>query len=400
MTHAAPSPIELSAAPRRPRAPWRSWSLLVLLAITACGCGDSGNPRQLDDEYGRQSGIGGRASVNGTAVFAKMWEEAGFEVIPRTALTPALDQVDTVVWFPDDLDPPTEPVRRRFEDWLQRGHNRTLIYVGRDYDAAPSYYRRMISEVAPEQRDDYRERLAAAEVRALENHRTSESACPWFAFKPTKETVRPKKLLGVWSAGIASDKTEIPLADELTVKGSDEVLLGAENRVIAAAIQRGDFGDGQIIVVQNGSFLLNLPLVNHEHRRLARTVISEVENPVHHSFFHFGSDEPSQRVLFLASGSGGPPIRDQEPQTRPPTLGDYPPPLSDILYHGVAVAVIAIFVGWPIFGRPRQLPTTATADFGQHVDAVADLLRRAKDDAYCDGKIAEWFKREANSPPK
>ena len=49
-----------------------------------------------------------------------------------------------------------------------------------------------------------------------------------------------------------------------------EALLATEDDVdIVTRVTRRSWHGGQIVVVANGSFLLNLPLVNHEHRKLA-----------------------------------------------------------------------------------------------------------------------------------
>ncbi len=131
--------------------------------------------------------------------------------------------------------------------------------------------------------------------------------------------------------------------------------------------QRLTSDDGQLITVANGSFLLNLPLVNHEHRKLAGRLIETVGK--------------SSRVVFLESDPGGPPV--DPPATDGSLWRMFDAwPLSVILLHFGVLGVIFCFARWPIFGRPRPLPAEILVDFGKHVAAVGELLRRSKDRDY------------------
>ncbi len=56
-----------------------------LLAILLAGCS-----RDIDVAYGRREGFGATASVNGTAVLAKMFEQAGHQVFSWQSLSPRL----------------------------------------------------------------------------------------------------------------------------------------------------------------------------------------------------------------------------------------------------------------------------------------------------------------------
>ncbi len=135
----------------------------------------------------------------------------------------------------------------------------------------------------------------------------------------------------------------------------------------AAANDWSDNGS-KLIVVANGSFLLNEPLVNHEHRKLAGKLIESV------------GDEPG-RLVFLESGPGGPPVDPPGGGSALARLfGAWP--LNVILLHLAVLGIIFCFARWPIFGRPTNPPAESTSDFGKHVDAVSELLRRSHDRAY------------------
>jgi len=130
--------------------------------------------------------------------------------------------------------------------------------------------------------------------------------------------------------------------------------------------------------VANGSFLLNLPLVNHEHRKLAAKLIGEVP--------------PGKNVVFSESGPGSPPIRDKDPVDAMPTGWEMFNiwPTNWILLHLAIVGVIFCFSRWPIFGLPKEGPAASNSDFGRHIDALGDLLKRSHDRSYAMSRILNY----------
>lgn len=386
---------------------FRRWTaaLIACCVPLVCGCGEPEAPVDVNVEYGRQRGRVHGDSLNGTAAIAGMFAQAGHEVSARSALSPAIEQADVIVWFPDDFRPPRPEARLWFEDWLRSGFGRTLVYVGRDYDCEPLYWQKAIAKAPPEQREDLRRRLEAAKVRVAatrffedvkqgpEPRREQPADDGWFQLTRTA-TLLPdagdanadvrSALQGEWSETVDVAKTEIELNDRLTVAESDELLLHTDDSAIVTRVHRPQFGDGEVLVVQNGSFLLNLALVNREHRRLAAELIDAVEA-------QSGRDCD---VVFLESDEGGPRVHKNDPKVQPPTEADYPPPISDMLYHAIALAIVVTLGSWPIFGRPRRLAAAPLSDFGQHVESLGDLLRRSRDDAYCRERVAQWTQRE------
>ena len=157
--------------------------LAILAVVLACAAGC--RREQIQTVYGQRSGPGATESVNGTVVFAEMFEAAGHHVSSWSSLSPRLDQADCIVWFPDDLEPPSPGAVNWFETWLRARPHRTLIYVGRDFDAAEWYWRK----VQPSAPRDQQEAIAALRARA--EHRLSArrsqravTSCRWFA-RPT-----------------------------------------------------------------------------------------------------------------------------------------------------------------------------------------------------------------------
>ncbi len=128
-----------------------------------------------------------------------------------------------------------------------------------------------------------------------------------------------------------------------------------------------------MILIANGSFLLNLPLVNHEHRKLAARLVESV-----------GS---AKRIIFLASYDGGT-VRtkssNQDDSNQPHSMVDIFGiwPLSVILTQWGLVLLLLCFSRWPIFGPPRDPPAPTASDFSRHVNALGEALELTRDEAF------------------
>jgi len=352
----------------------RGWLLAALASCAlAGGCAQSG----IETEYGRQRGWGQDASVNGTDIFAGMFEAAGHEVDSRRVLlTQAMQSVETIVWFPNDFQAPSQDVCDWFEEWLASGPRRTLIYVGRSFDAAPQYWRKMAPRAPAEFQEEYRANETQATVRARvqaeEDRDEEELTCDWFRIEPAKSR-DVHKPGGPWSAGVDAAHCEIELGNKLLPSLKIEQELTADNDVLVATARESHWDDGQIIFVANGSFLLNLPLVNAEHRKLAGRLVRAAA---------------PGRVIFIESGPGGPAVDPpQADNSMWKVFGAWP--LNGVLLHLAVLGLIFCFARWPIFGRPRVPAEAYASDFAKHVEAMGELLRRTKDRAYAEGKLAE-----------
>ncbi len=351
----------------------------LLLLVLLAGCS-----RGIDTIYGQREGLGAKRSVNGTAVLGEMFEQAGHRVSSWSVLSPRLqEKADCIVWFPDDFKPPKEKVRHWLNGWMTARPGRTLIYVGRDFDAAPWYWQHVLPGAPKEQRELIEEELAGAQSSfAVERGSLPKSEnCGWFAIDSSPSLRRVKKLAGdaAWLDGIDAAKTDIQLRSRITPPAAAEVLLRSGKDVL---VSRRPYEESQLIVVANGSFLLNLPLVNHEHRKLAGKLIEAVGSP-------------RKTVVFLESNPGGPPIRDKDPTAEGVNSWEVfnRPPTNWILLHLAAVGIIFCFCRWPIFGRAKKTETTSDSDFARHVNALADLLQRSRDRAYAMERILNYRQR-------
>lgn len=407
------------------RSRWLGPYLLVPLLAFLSGCGE-----ELDSQYGLRSGAIGGKSVNGTAVLSEMFRQAGHRVHSWRWLSPKLDQADVIVWAPDDYEPPTPEVRQWLEEWLA-GHShsdnwrepaaeRTLIYIGRDYDAAPAYWKAVQPLATPQQAAEYTRRLS--EAIAWENTERADlpksKIAGWFTLDGAPKRKPVNKLSGPWSEGIDPSKAKIELGALLIPREGAEILLSSEHGALVsrldwneylqsnAAENPGDYesgpsdssyyeesdypfddpygyrpslSSGKLILAANGSFLLNYPLVNHEHRRLAGRLVDEV-------------GPPELNVVFLESGGGGPPIRDKDPEASMPSWLKFLEvwPLNIVILHLALLGVIFCLARWPIFGLARELPQRGLADFGKHIGALGGLLAKTGDRDYAAARLNQY----------
>jgi hypothetical protein len=374
--------------------------LLAGVLLAAAGCAQ----QKIDTAYGKRRGSEGGDSVNGTRVLAEMFESYGHSVVTRRYLSPKMSDYDVIVWFPDDFSPPTDEQLDFLEDWLYDAPNRTLVYVGRDYDAAGAYWDYVLPETPAEQVAEVLRRRAEARAR-YDQARTAMPAqedCRWFRVRgaePVRYVGRRDagrtRLRGSWSRNtrLAPEQVDIrlqgrllPLPEPSEGRYGGELrsrnLLAAGDDPLVWEITNSFWDGGRILTVVNGSFLVNFGLVEHEHRKLAGQLITSC------------GDSP-QQVVFLESGAEGPPVFEQEPGE------DYPTgfeafviwPIGAILMHFVVLGLVYLAARVPTFGRPAELPAPPLSDFGHHIEALGGLLERTQNSQYAQQRLEEYRNR-------
>ncbi|MDP6060841.1 MAG: DUF4350 domain-containing protein [Pirellulaceae bacterium] len=401
------------------------WLIVTGMAIVGCA------PEELDTTYGQRRSLAGRDSVNGTAVLGEMFKKAGFRVNGWRRLSPKLEEYEVIVWFPDNYEPPSKEHRQFLEDWLGSESGRTLVYVGRDYDAAATYWQSVLPSVPPEQAMEVSRRLATmtseqAKARAAIN---VDEDYDWFTLEKVQPQGRVMKLSGPWSKGINSEEAEMYLNTSLASPTEDQntawrngesatfkPLLEADQGPLVTKVTLPEWGSSQLLVVANGSFLLNLPLANREHRTLAVKLISACGRP--------------GKAVFLESDANGLKILAEDPDNTYPTgLEVFTVwPLGIIVLHLTALGILCCFTAYPIFGRPREVALSSDAStvraatyksgyyaagsstvdvsarrtershFGKHIDALGELLEKTNDRAYAIERVKyyhEHVKRES-----
>ncbi len=400
------------------------WLVCLLLGLLlAAGCGRS---EKLVTEYGKVAGDHGGTSVNGTGVLLDMFRDRGCDVKRFRKISPKLEKYDTIVWFPDETDYPGVEVTEALEDWLRNGVQRTLIYVGRDFDAELDYLQHAIQSPGVKNREEVLRQLAETKLR--QDQRQSEylvdretKSCRWFEHQPFTRR-KANQVTGPWAENVNDKLTNIEFA---TVLGPPQKLLDESwNEVQPLVTTDGiDFvysigeaedsqanayqnNENKIIIVGNGSFLLNYGLVNHEHRKLAGALIDEC------SF--------QSKVVFLESGPGGISVSDKDANSNNAWAWISEPPLRYIVPHFLLWGLLFCFAYFPIFGRPRRpkpilsnssenpTPLTSTishADinptntFRSHIVAMGKLLQRTQQPVRAAEKIRQYqeiYGRDSN----
>lgn len=371
--------------------------VLLLAGLILNALGFFSPPREtLPVTYGQRRGYMGSRSVNGTAVLAGMFEKSGHKVRSITRLSPSVNKADILVWAPNDYEPPTEEQRDWLENWLQEGYGRTVIYIGRDYDAAPDYWRDVKPHAPPGEQENYEKNLAGAQANYNVTRETPKAPeyARWFTRRDDGKTKQVTQLSGPWAEDIDASQVHIPVRSRLDVAVvadrpaadtqpllSAEVLLDSDAGPLVTELSDPSFVEGSVLIVQNGAFTLNYPLVNHEHRKLAAKLVDHAEE-------YSGLGD----VVFLETGRGGPTILDKEPpESESGGLAFlHVWPLNAVVLHLTLVGIVLCFAVAMIFGRPRELPTTGISDFGRHVAALGRMLAQSKDRAYAQARLTQY----------
>lgn len=382
------------------------WLMAAALSLVLAGCLGS----DVDTTYGERNG----KSINGTGVLADMFRRAGYRVSTWRRLSPRLEQASTLVWFNDSDDPPTWEQRQFISEWLSHGVERTFVYVAHDFDASYQYWSQLQGEASPALWNEVTRRRAQAVMdRDQGQSKPPKLFAGWYVQDVVDARYVARELQGEWSEGIDSRATQIEARTHLVIpangdeklpdnsltarllassgvpgpedsntpdqEASLELLRHLEGQLereplltterghhLVVRIRQGEeatfqmWDGGQILVVANGSFLLNLPLVNPEHRKLAGKLIDECGYP--------------DRVVFL---EGSLPVIHEESDDDAGGLSLFRVwPLNLFLIHGVALGFLYCLARFPIFGRARRLDSGPVTDFYKHIAAVGDWLEK------------------------
>jgi len=344
--------------------------LVVCLASTGCQ-----KSEKLGTQYGKISGLEGGVSVNGTSVFADMFSGRGFRVKRRSKISPRINRYQTLVWFPDSTSCPDPKVTEAINEWLDDGYSRTLIYVGRDYNARSDYFKDVFEQAPIAKREELLRQLAEA---SLEDDLDWEynfwwkddlETCDWFD-RTDGFREKTNKVSGVLTGydDVETPSIEIELSDMLEpTTGADwesNPLLVADGKEFAFELSRSwdGYSDGRIVVISNGSFLVNYALVDSENRKLASNLIDRCD--------------PVGDVMFLESGRGGIKVSDSDINNHNRWAWISQAPLRYIVPHFLMWGILFCFAFFPIFGRPRVIQRKSTSTFRSHVNALGKMMGR------------------------
>jgi len=380
----------------------------LLLLHTGCSNG-------LDFTYGKSYD----KSVNGVSVFANLLRERGHSVTRKRRLTQRFDRYDTIVWAPDNTAHPPENVTAWLEQWLGKGDPRVLIVVGRSYDGKLPFYEGKFESSSPEARQGWQRELAEEIMQRREYNfdwqfNTGDPPENFWFEKDEDVKVDVSKIGGPWAKGIDSSEIELecrtllkPLKDyndeestpELALEYEDDdqpgyydtswiedfrdgevtvtELLTVDGKPFAFEISSLQNPNRKVIVISNGSFLLNYPLMKGEHRKLAAKV----------------ADEATGDVVFLESNYTWPLIggSGNDPALHWTWVGQAP--MNYIVPHFLFWGVLYCFVFYPNFGRPKRVQFHPPKAFRSHVKAVASILGRSKEKNWARQMVDLWLQR-------
>jgi hypothetical protein len=335
-------------------------TLLTLASLgLAAGCGP-----ELETAYGSSRG----GSVNGTGAFAAALRGVGHEARPAWRLTEELaGWADVIVRFAPYPGPPAKDEAEWYGHWLDSGTGRRLVYVVRDYDAEAEYWRLVLQGLTDPADSERRADAEASRDRASgwvarlpgqREHPADPDA--WFATEPAVEPPAVcTSLDGELAAGLDASRAAVTLHAPLKA-GDKRVLLRGDGK--ALVLEWETHGGGRVLAVANGSFLLNLPLVNPERRVLAGRIATWIGTT-------------PRRVAFV---EGSFPLGGFEP---PPTLWDLIARIEGFRWTAIQFALfglLACLARAPRLGRPRSEPASDADRPAAHAEALGALLRRGR----------------------
>jgi len=330
---------------------------LFLAILFLAGCGDG-----PETEYGSSEG----KSLNGTSVLRAILHGEGHEIEAAIRLNDDLEEwAEGIIRVAPYPGPPDRDEANWYASWLAADSSRWLIYVVGDFDSSPEYWKRVVEELAQtterqaeeEARQSLREAADPARGLAPKSNSPADSTT-WFEVDSAWEPPRIcTSLSGPWASGVDAARVALTLHEPLKTNGGS-VLLAGDGK--AFAIEKSLRGGNRLLVIANGSFLLNEPLANPARSRLLASVLDWIG--------------PDRFQIALVEGAyvlGGP---------------DAPPSLWQLLkrqpsFRWIAVqvgvaAVLAALARAPRLGRPRDEPGVRADRPAAHAEALGALLAR------------------------
>ncbi|MCA9197624.1 MAG: hypothetical protein KDA87_08810 [Planctomycetales bacterium] len=464
----------------------KKWLWLVvplgILLLTTLWYRQRQTNQTLITRYGQRLGTAS-GSIAGTSVLSKFFDEQGWDTASWSRLSPRLEKERVIVWFPDSDSPPSPKETQFLESWLENDYGRTLVIVGRDYNAEVDYWNRVFKPGSPaassmsaeDKALALRKQAEAASMYAMTRSRLIGKTLEhmWMPIRSLPVLEPVQTLSGPWSDWISAEEFPYLVAAEIAVgqvtadvvgpdfelrldesedaastddadtteeadsedadsdepatadpasdeshSGDSELdaeitefedgeeyeeyaapsaadqenwedadeeyeyrpfhyepLLVADGKVLAARLTHQRWSECQVIIVANGGFLLNLPLIEPGHQRLAEQLVAECGSP--------------DRMVFLESGPRGLLVSNTD-QSLPLWLRAFTVfPVNVIVIHLTICGLVYCFYVFPIFGRPATVSEDSPSDFGKHVAAVGDLYEKSGNQAHALQKVAQ-----------
>lgn len=345
---------------------------------------------QASWKYGSCTGAAGNLAT-GTSLFADEFARAGYRVKTARTLGRVIEHSQVVVWFPDRLAPPSDAACTFFDSWLASRPGRTLIYVGRDFDARSAYWRRLSGEAPTANKLAIRQRLAQSKATWARRQASqpATASCRWFTIDRTQPAIEIQQAGGPLATALGSSAPHLlELHDRVNVTRPDaqvRLLLHVDQQPLIAEYRMPNWQQSRLLIVTNSSPLLNLGMTYASHQQLAGQLVALCGTP--------------DRCVFLTSGARDPALAE-EAQTHHLVQIFRTPPFSGMLMHLSLMGLIYCFAVYPIFGRPRTIDAPDQSDFGRHVEALGRLLAKTHDSLYAQSQRHEYQHKVAGQIPE
>lgn len=398
-------------------------SVLLLVQLAVAGCS------RFDAQYGASDGASGTQSLNGFGAFRTALQQPPPSGDPEilthdaTRLSGRDAQNDVIVWIPTAWSPSNlTEVQDWLDQWLRQNH-RTLVFIVPDNGSTEAYFREAAALAPPEQRLNYRRQLAKLiNGRTLAETERSDvtlgdwftaAALPYSAVLPDRQltefSLQESKIRVVRPTTHSSPKPSSPSGSKnaksaQTPIGNDEsedlhwealeqataMLPNAPSDLTTLArITRDRWNDSQVLVVASGALVTNFAMTGNAGRKMADRVRDEIRLAS-----DAGPDQPIE-VAFLSSDDRPILVSDVKPGM-PRTRGwelMTEMPLSLINLHVAFLGIVLCLMLLPVFGRPRSVRYSHPTHFGNHLSAMATLMRRSGGTNYAKLKISEYLRQ-------
>jgi hypothetical protein len=416
-------------------------TLLLALLIASGGCGD-----RLSTSYGPSTGFLAKRSINGFTTFRDAFRSAGFSQRDFNRLTERARQVSVVVWTPTDATGIEADTTRWFDRWLRMG-GKTLIFVIPDSGSETEYYREARPLADPAQRLEYRRKYAESLINdhQWQLNRTPLPSNGWFTASPKvqRSSAKATPELGEVAANRLSDSEGVQqrrfewmlqpferadpaqpgttnwqpagpgsrpwsggqtssngraISPTTTEVEFHPVLQTDQGDTVVALVTSDTWRSSQVVVVAGGSLLTNFGLIRAENQRLADHLIeSSLETLVADNVIDPEmrlTADGSEPVVGFSTANGGLPISERSvaiPRASGAELLTVFP-ISLVTIHIAVLGFVICLMLMPVFGRPRRIDRGVLTHFGDHLDAVATLMRRRGGEAFAKRRISDYMK--------
>lgn len=387
----------------------------------------------LRTEFGVREGAAGRESLHGSGVLSEMFRQNGCRVATLNAFSHRLNDFNVVVWFADDFSGPSDVQQQMIRNWLADREHRAWIWVGRDYNAVPRYAESILAQVTDARRAWL---FRAHSLLKHDSRRTSGLPPTWPGLFHMERLPVARPATGIiahpdWQTGVDLARLDIPVAERLVLyqdesqapnaRGSTKLSLAkswrepsGENsdyqhadpqhrlesgdaqywqaRVLLASaegplvVQFSEWEHcGKLLVVANGSLLMNAGLANRQNRRLAEKIVAECGEGQKVAFLL--TDERHRRAAW-----------QNDPPQQHRARWFFAWPLGAVLAHLLIGAAIVVWMYFPIFGKARNVEDGSPVEFARHLEAMGELLRATREKQFADDRIVAYLEQRRKKP--